>query len=551
MTLLSASDTPAAARFEDERDELLRRYERDGRYRPAGDYAPEAFAGLRQCFLPQLLALLDRHAGQHPGLRDALGVELSRPKASPAGGGPLAYDFDGLLLAERLRRRVARLRLANGGQPNTPYYFAALCSGIADTEPVRQQHHHFGQAVSLAVQLAGASTRACLDDAQEVTRAVWPLRAFLPPSPAANLPNSTAALNAVSSVGWPPAQQRALADWRNACFRSFNTEQLAHLRQWHQGQVQALKLSEAGTSPVAETEADALIRDAQRAVEAPDLELLSTGFLARFFALHVLPAGFQLVAVRLRLGVAALYAFPGDVLSKNEVKSVVGNLQRLVLAQPALQERLLAEMLHWTKERQLGADFHEHLSPYLVKETGCVLRSLNECLAAVPEHLLDATALAPDEDVAQVVADVLAALHQHALPPAGQALLAYHLRQPLRQVFDRLDLVNDFSRFSQLYDLLLPALEPDEQWLVRALLAEQALGGPDGQPLCAGRTPLHQAVRAELRQRLADLSNPVGGENYEKIKFLLLEYSHTTEEHTALRKVLTRRYDLGCLLMLE
>ncbi|SMB92183.1 hypothetical protein SAMN00120144_2111 [Hymenobacter roseosalivarius DSM 11622] len=526
---------PKPTTFEIERDDLLAYYEASPVYRRRADYTPEAFDGRRRTYFHRLQELLDRYAAAYPHLRDALGLELSRPqrRATSLPGGLVSYEFDGLMLAERLERRVGRLHLL----PNATL-FSAFIEGPNYYSPVaQQQRFHFERAVKIAKDLAHAVTRELLTT-EEVKLALLRLRAFGP----LNYPLSNEVLGPTPSPEQAQWWERTglLAD-RSYLQATTRSSHEAAYATYNHTQVAAL-------SPL---EAQELVSEAKQASLWPKGNAaFSPEFYARYFVHVALPAVHHSPETRVILGVAALYVSPCEALSPDQQKTWLHCLQKIVAEKPALANVFFEALDHTWHSYEKASDRlekHLRLSRWLSRSAPSSITTFYEALGT---HL----DLEDDVSIAERIANVLklARLVQpnRRLYPAHTELsaLAADLCNGLYQQLD-LRLAADQAALRDLFPLLAFSLDSGEIEVIEEILVEEVVTyegestQSSAEKWLEGEGLLAKRIRYRLRAQLLNFTLPFMSDRYQLLKNLLINFS-TKDEFEENDQVMLSRYDI-------
>lgn len=528
--------------FEQERDDLLAQYEASPAFRPAGDYTPDQFDGRCRTYLPKLKALLEVYTQAYPHFRDVLGLELSRPRRASAGNGPVAYEFDGLMLPERLARRVGRLKLPVG---------AALFSAFnpvysTDKSAVMlQQRSHFKWALTIVGQLAGATTRELLtfplpsQSMSKVVSALQRLRAFGP--------DDGQLLKAVGEVP-------GLGHWWERCGLTLNrgdlrvatrADHLASFETYDQQNVPELSV-ESGQQLVA---AATLARQAGQCPHG-----FSAAFYWRYFTCTVVPAEFHAPATRVGASVSVLYQLR-DYADKRTEKSAKPEKETLHLleqltatfssASHSLAAIFFAELGQQLQGVPAAERLQRHLALSCLSKHPSLIHSFYQAIGTY----LDVQDIEEHEQ-ADYLLELAQAMDATASLRPGREELALCAAAICQQLYTGLDLSKptDQRTLQRLYVLLVHCLDATELDTLEELVLEQLIEHPAhaGQWLAEDGT-LAYRLRHHLRQQLLTSATLFGDVTYERIVQLLIAFTPPIEISLN-QPVLARRYDVRYFL---
>ena len=523
--------------FEQERDDLLARYEASPAFRPLGDYTPDQFAGRRRAYLPRLQALLQAYAQAYPHFREVLGLELTRPRRVQAGGRLVAYEFDGLLLPERLARRVGRLKL-----PPHESTFPAL-------QPLRppdkglgalQQRSHFEWALKIAGQLAGATTRDLLtgptgSGPPQVASALRCLRAFGPDD--SQLPRA---------VGEAPGLEQwwrgcGLTASRSELQATMRADQLAAFTAYSQQLVPELPAEQAAQLLAA-------------AVTAEQTGRCSRGFSPAFywcyFTCVVIPAEYYAPEMRVPAAVAILYQLAD--YSTNEPAKPAKRARRealhvleLLTADAAPTRHKVVALFFAELTRQLQAlpaaeRLQRHLALSRLSRHPSLVHTFYQ---AVGTHL-DAQDM-EERERAGCLLQLAQALNTDARLQPARPELAACAAAACRQLYEELNLSTpeDQRTLQRLYALLVHCLEAAEITTLEELILEEIAEHPAsaGQWLAAEGELAH-CLRQRLRQQAGASQTLFGSHEYAHCARLLVAYTPANEVELN-HQLFAARYD--------
>lgn len=551
---LFAPAAPGQLTFEQERDDLLRRYEADGRYQPSGQYAPTAFAGLRECFLPKMLSLLQRHAAEYPALLDGLELALSRIKEVKASG-RVAYEFDGLLLVERLERQVSRLKLtvlpAGDVSSGKRVLFAALGKPVASGPPVPQQRHHYEQATRLLGELARALTRDALAFSGQVAQAGVRLWAFMPLSTVQLPTRATTFQRVLEGHGqpWSGPEKRAVEQWWHSSFEPATAASSAEIRQAHEAAYLRYRPSTANSQLLTDDACQHWAAGARQVAPELAMPLFSTDFFRQFCLSSVLVATCQPTAARVRLAVAGLFGLTDPTApvyrqEKQLRRETMRCLQALILADSSAAALLFEEMLAWHVQRPISLDYQNTLSSYLTRQSD-LLYQFYDCLPEEePEDLETPASLAEKQ------AALSNLVVQFAQMPAGAVtLIGSYLRPTLRALFDSPGFLANVPALGQFYGLLVADLTTDEREVIETILLDQALltAADPASLLRQPDTALSHYLRLRLCNQLLDADLAVDSPAYLSRREILHQVVPLDEKHQ-ITDLALKRYDIRYFL---
>lgn len=496
--------------FEEERDDLLARYEGSPAFRPAGDYTPEQFEGRHRTYFHKLTDLLDRYAQAYPHLRDALGLELSRPRRPKPGQTSTAYEFDGLLLPERLARRVGRLKLPDGTR-----LFVALDAAQSNYQgPVaRQQRYHFVRALAVAGELARSTTRDLLTT-PAVVSALQRLRAF---GPVDNQLQDTILGNrhSPSLNGW----------WVNCGLNADRVELRSATRSDHVAAYEAYGHTQV--MPLDYAQASELMRKALHAAQKGNCGGFSEKFYAKYIACAAVPVPYHEATARICMSVTALYSLSENLLTSSEKKALLRVIQQLCADHAPGGDSAAA---YFFKELQIqlppsGAasrlDRHVNLSKLAVTREVKTPGKVLDFYMAIGEYL----DLEEGDDVHQAMV-MLAHISESGQRLAGANAEFGVCVEPLCLAFyQRLNfqLPSDQLTLQQLYPILLPCLDEEEVEVMEDILLDQSSADDQLAKLwLTGPQLLAKRLRERLRQRLRTPVLEVTGVDYRHYQRLLL-----------------------------
>lgn len=514
-------------KFELQRDDLLAQYEGSPEFRPAGDYTAAQFARRHKLYAHQLTNLLDGYVAEHPDLRDALGLELSLPRTSQQSNATVAYQFDGLLLPERLLRRVGRLRLPAGR-----VIFPALDRQDAryQTEVSEQQRYHYTRALVLACQLAQASTRDLLTT-PAVVSALQRLRAFGP----TDVPTQLQA----DIIGRTPTPE--LAAWWMRCGLNEDRAALRQQLRPEQEEAYAFYRSAEVDSMTAERAME-IAQFAQQAIATGSGHGFSALFHARYLACAALPVPYHQPAARVVLGVTALYGLAPELLTEAERRAAVACLHEVLRnASPQLAAVFFATLGHQPVEASQRLYLHLKFS-YYPRPAG-LLAHFYEAVGAC---------LDPEEDELPTTTfkNLAAYLVDNPFLDLAQPELSACAASRIQGFYAACDFsqLADQQALQQGYELLRPLLPPDEAEVLEETLLDQVqASAEEARQWLSAPGLLASCLRDGLRRQLRQPALLVASPAYQNLQRLLLAYCPAAEG-PANDQVFLARYDVQYFL---
>lgn len=490
-------------KFELRREELLARYEGSPSFRPVGNYTAGQFAGRQQGYAHRLVTLLKEYVTEHPHLRDALGLELSRYHR----GSAKAYQFDGLLLPVRLARRVGRLYI-----PPDRHLFPALDRrdpNYSSPAAVRQRYH-YARALAVAAQLARSATREQLTNTITVS-ALQRLRAFGP----------TDQQMQEHIIGQSPTPE--LTAWWIRCGLQDDRATL-RLRTRADQEAAYEHCRQTPTVELTEEDAREQVVFARQAVETGSGNGFSAIFYARYFACAALPVTYHPPAARVVVGVAVLYGLPTELLTDSERRGAIACLHDVL--RDAKQS---VSALFFTELGRQPGDAAERLRRHLhygrFRQPVGLLASFYEAVGAC---------LDPEEEELPVSAfqQLTDYLQTHPTLSLARAELIACAASQIQAFYTTCDFSNptDQLALQRGYELLRPLLPVDEAETIEETLLEQAQASSiEAKHWLEAPGFLAVCLRERLRYQLRSPELAFNSLVYQHLRQMLVRHTPTNE----------------------